>query len=280
MDNRFIHMVPLLLFTVLATVSSGLVIGAAVLMLGGEELLPIHRELLLISFIPALVGTLFSLFHLGHKERFLRAILGTPHSWLSREVVLAGMLVASTGGGYWLMVTGGIPYIIMSVVGIAALSGIFLTWTIGMVYHLPGRSTWRGLAAAVSPLVTALLAAAYLPVLLTGDSHYKKIFFVVWGIDAAASLVRSYTFMRVHRERGVFLFPRLVPVVAGGHLLRSVLLAGAGVSAVFSVHVLVSVFVVLNIAIDRFCLYAGTVEVSPAVEVAILKTERMEEAVM
>ena len=62
--------------------------------------------------------------------------------------------------------------------------------------------------------------------------------------------------------------------------MRLIFSAGAAVAAILSVHGLASAFVVLNIVLDRFCLYAGTVEVTPAVEIGVLKAERMEEAAL
>lgn len=287
MDNRFIHMIPLLFFTALAIIASGLVIGTAIMMfmkvliVGGREFLQVHRELWYCSFILAALGTIFSLFHLGRKERFWRAMLGISHSWLSREVVLAGLLVGSAGTGYGLMLVEVSPGYVMSLAGIAGVSALLLTWTIGMVYHLPGRTTWRGLVTVAAPLVTALAGAAVLPVFFIKDWQYLKVFLVIWVIDILTATLRAQGFFRLKQEKKTnihFVFPQHLPFVFPAHMARLSFTLVLLIAVIFSWHTIVATVMVTIIFLDRYCLYSGALQVSPRVEMASLRDQRLQDA--
>ncbi|MCP5105561.1 MAG: dimethyl sulfoxide reductase anchor subunit, partial [bacterium] len=153
MENRFYHLVPLVLFTVLAIVGSGLMIGAGLLFFMGFDV----GTYLLWVFILIGTGVMISFFHLGRKGRFLRAVVGVGHSWLSREVIVAGIFAVFAGGGYFLVSSGKGAGLLFLVIGIGVVSAVFLVLTIGMVYNLVTRLSWSGFFNWFAPFSAALL---------------------------------------------------------------------------------------------------------------------------
>lgn len=278
MENRFLHLVPLVSFTVMAITAAGLMIGIAGMLPVGIIWRGIDWDFLL-TLALAGIGIAISFLHLGRRERFLRATAGIKHSWLSREVSTAGIFFVSTACGYIFMKIGQAA---LSDVAVAAavIAAVYMTWTIGMVYNIPGRFTWEGFPNTAAPLVTALLLGSYRLTLFSRRSLFEWLFFLMWIVDFLIALTRAQAFRSRMENKYTFVFPHLLFPTRIGHMARLVLSFSMMTSAIFSWKSPILFLIIGNIILDRLCFYAGAVEVSPKSEMASRKAERMKDAVM
>lgn len=281
MENRFLQLVPLVLFTGMATVAAGLMMGMSSLLLVGIYWSGVERYLLLTAALSG-VGIIISLFHLGRKERLLRAILGIRHSWLSREVIFAGLFTIFTVGVFILVNTGQGANLIDLAAAAAVIAAVIMAWTIGMVYNLSGRFTWAGLPYSVAPLVTALLLGTYGIIFFNTkpNSRLELLFFMLWLLDFIMALSRAVTFRKLMKNKYRFEFPHLIFFTQAGHMTRLILSSCLIIAILFLFRRTVLFIIIGNIILDRLCFYAGTVGVSPRSEIAFQKAERMKEAVV
>jgi anaerobic dimethyl sulfoxide reductase subunit B len=133
------HELPLVGFTLLTQAAVGMAVGSLAL-----PTLPL--PLLLAIGILLGVGGLTSFLHLGRKRNAWRAVIHLKKSWLSREILMAGLFGATwaaTAGVHWLGVGHPNPWPM-------ALLGLGLVYTMGRVYHLravASWNSWRTLAA-------------------------------------------------------------------------------------------------------------------------------------
>jgi DMSO reductase anchor subunit len=282
MDNRFIHMIPLLLFTSMAIVAAGLMTGLTLLTVIGFKSSQ-YGHYLFLSFVLAGLGTLISLFHLGRKERFLRALLGINHSWLSREVLVAGIFAALSGTIfllYKILPPPDYPSLLSNIItGAAVISGILLTWTIGLVYNLPSRPTWQGLPNFSAPLVTALLTGSYCFILLTGFPGFKWAALILWAVDFSIAIWRFVIFHKLKSQPPRFVFPHLSTLTQITHIFRLLLSLSIPVLTFISINVPILLILSTTILLDRLALYSGSIQFTPKSEIATLKSERMQEAI-
>ncbi|HLP58433.1 MAG TPA: DmsC/YnfH family molybdoenzyme membrane anchor subunit [Candidatus Deferrimicrobium sp.] len=279
MENRFLQLVPLVLFTAMAIIAAGLMIGVGWMLLANIYLTGMDRYLLLITALTGM-GIIISLFHLGRKERLLRAILGIRHSWLSKEVLFAGFFTVTTGGVFILMNTGQGSNLIDLTIAAALISAMIMTWTIGMVYNLSGRFTWEGLPYAAAPLVTAFLLGSYWIIFFTKpNAWFESIFFIWWLLDYMMALSRAVTFRKLMMSKHRFEFPHLIFLTRVGHMARLILSFFLMMAILFLSRGIVLFFIIGSIILDRLCFYTGTVGISPKAEIAFHKAERMKEAV-
>ncbi len=132
------HELPLVGFTLLAQMAVGLALGNLL------NTLPI-QGLLAIGFLLA-VGGLVSFLHLGKKRNAWRAVTHLRKSWLSREILLAGLFGitwAVTAGMAWVWQASPSPWPMV-------LMGCSLVYCMARVYRLravPSWNTWRTPAA-------------------------------------------------------------------------------------------------------------------------------------
>ena len=120
-------------------------------------------DLSLIAIIAVLgLGLLASLFHLGSPLAAPRAINNLGSSWLSREILSGSIffVLGAVYAGLQLFKLG--PAILRTVISwLAALVGIFLVFSMSMVYYvLPTQPSWNNLATPVSFFTTTLLLGA------------------------------------------------------------------------------------------------------------------------
>ncbi len=278
MENRFLQLVPLVFFTVMAIAAAGLMIGIAGMLPAGIVWRGIGRDFLL-TLALAGIGIAISFLHLGRRERFLRATAGIKHSWLSREVIAAGVFFISTGCGYIFMKIGHAALSDLAVTA-TVIAAVYMTWTIGMVYNIPGRFTWEGFPNTAAPLVTALLLGSYRLILFSRKPLFEWLFFLLWLVDFLLALSRAQVFRSRMENKYTFVFPYLLFPTRVGHMVRLVSSFSMMTSAIFSWSSPILFLIVGNIILDRLCFYAGVVEVSPKSEMASRKAERMKEAVM
>jgi DMSO reductase anchor subunit len=276
MENRFLHLVPLVIFTVLAIVAVGMMVGIAGMQPGGIIWPEIGRDFL-ITLVLMGVGIGISFLHLGRREKFLLAAAGVKHSWLSREVFSAGIFCVSTGSGYILMKIG---WSVLSDLAVMAafIAALYLTWTIGMVYNIPGRFTWEGFPNTAAPVVTALLLGCFRLTLFSRRSLFEWLFFLMWLVDFLMALSRAQAFRSQMEDKYKFVFPRMLFPTRVGHMARLVSSFSLMIMAIFSWKSPILFMIIGNIILDRLCFYAGATEVSPKSEIASQKAERMKEA--
>lgn len=281
MGNRFLHLIPLVLFTVMSIVAAGLMTGLSWMLLTGTYW-PGYNYYLLLLVILVGIGMVISLFHLGRKERFMRAIVGVRHSWLSREVIFASVFAISTGAIFIFMNTGQAAILIDLAVAAAVISALIMTWIIGMVYDLSGRFTWAGFPYSMAPFMSTLLLGSYWIILF--DKHPKiwleLLFLIIWLFDFLMALLRTMTFRRLMDNKYRFEFPHLIMFTRVGYIARLILTFCLIAANLLLFKRTVLFMIIANIILDRLCFYAGAVGVSPRSEIAFQKAERMKEALM
>lgn len=270
-------MLPLVLFTASATAAAGLALGSAVLWLLGATGKGLN-SFLLTAFILVSVGTSISFFHLGRKERFLRAVTGITHSWLSREVLVAGLLAASTGAAYFLSYYNIYPRLFPIIITASAISGLLLVWTIGMVYNLNARPHWKDLSNAAAPLVTAQLTGICLYPLFIPGFGVRYLFMLIWCIDFILSLKRATGFKEYMNMPHRHVFPHLISFTLWGHIVRLILSLPIPALLFLSFNQTILFFIFGILLLDRFILYSGMLEMSPRTNIAALKKERIQGA--
>lgn len=130
---------PLVAFTLLAQMAAGMAAFALVFS-------PIPLPLLITIGILLGAGGLISFLHLGRQRNAWRAMTHLRKSWLSREILLAGLFGAAwalTISLAWLQITSFVPWLM------AAL-GVGMVYSMARVYRLesvPAWNTWRTPAA-------------------------------------------------------------------------------------------------------------------------------------
>ncbi|MBI3175642.1 MAG: dimethyl sulfoxide reductase anchor subunit [Chloroflexi bacterium] len=164
----------LVAFTLLAQMSVGMA-WAAQWMTDSIPLIPY----LLIGMCLG-VGGFFSFAHLGAKRNAWRAPFHLKKSWLSREILTAGLFGAS-----WLA-----EMFVPEIKWVTALLGAALVYSMAKVYRLhvmPAWDTWRTTAGFF--ITAALLGQSVMNILLGGGK-------LVWGVFAvllAVELVMTLT---------------------------------------------------------------------------------------
>jgi anaerobic dimethyl sulfoxide reductase subunit B (iron-sulfur subunit) len=153
---------PLVAFTLLAQMS----VGMAWAGLWMSDSLPLIPYLLI--GVCLTIGGFFSFAHLGAKRNAWRAPFHLKKSWLSREILMAGLFGVS-----WLA-----GFVLPEIKWVTALLGAAFVYSMAKVYRLhvmPAWDTWR---TTVGFFVTAaLLGQAMMNVLLSGGE-------LAWGIVA------------------------------------------------------------------------------------------------
>lgn len=154
----------LILFTLLAQLAVGafVVLGVvhffAFRAAGGAQADRLSDRALLAIGPVLVLGLLASLFHLGNPLNAYRAVANLGTSWLSREI-LASVLFTLVGGTFAFMQWRKIgSFGLRTVVAaVAAVIGLFLIYSMSMVYQLPTQPAWNTLATPIAFLVTTLL---------------------------------------------------------------------------------------------------------------------------
>jgi DMSO reductase anchor subunit len=270
METRFAHVVPLLIFTSLAIIGTGLVTANHFY----DHSEPLDLYLFYGALICTMVGGAASFLHLGKKGRSPRAILGVAHSWLSREVLFLaffGMAVIAT-----------IVYARLdmsdyqtSFTAISTVCGLVLCFTIGMVYNLPAQVAWRGLLNLSQPVIGALVLAS---VLYPPEGQMAWRYATILGVDIVFAVLR---FRRHHQLSGLqdaVIFKQEYKWLDRLWIVRQSLWAFI-VAAVFAGLPLVAGFLAaVMIVIDRFILYASAVQLKPESLIAEERNRRMDAA--
>lgn len=157
----------LLIFTILGQIATGalfvlMVVRAYAVKKAGVEQADRLTDKPLYIVVPImLLALLASVLHLGNPINIVGAVPNLGSSWLSREVVAAVVFVI-LAGVYTLMQWRKISTdMVRMVIGwIAALVGIFQTYSMAMVYMIRTQPSWNTFATPVTFLVTCLLLGA------------------------------------------------------------------------------------------------------------------------
>lgn len=163
--------VPLILFTLLGQLAVGVFwVMTALYPLWSTLTDRFTPDLKLVSFLliglSLGIGFIASFAHLGSKRNAWRALTHLSHSWLSREVLFAGLF-----GAGWLVSIGEVFFLQkpnIETLGITSTLGLGLVYGMAQVYRLrsvPGWNDWRTNAGF---MVSAMLlgVSAMTPVLL------------------------------------------------------------------------------------------------------------------
>lgn len=276
MDKHFLHMIPLILFTTLAITATGLLIGIGFLSIANTPY-PEVKTLFLLSFGLIGIGTLLSLFHLGKKKRFVFAISGLKHSWLSIEVILAAMVSGLSGATFMLLNTHSSESLIDLTAMASIVCGLLLVLSIGMVYHIPIRPTWKGFSNIGSALFSSLLLGAYLFFFTYKTYVALGMFLLIWLIDYFMAMIRAKALLNLmHNEHG-FVFPHLLRPVNWLYTTRQFIPFVTLILARIFFHTPTLIMLITTILIDRLCFYGSMSETSPKSVIATLKKERLSE---
>ncbi len=198
------HELPLVAFTLLAQISAGLALSGVIM--------PLPRPALLATGILLGVGGLISFLHLGRKSNAWRAVAHLRKSWLSREILMAGLF------GFAWLVTAGWQAITAAPANPwpMAILGIGLVYSMGCVYRLravPSWNSWRTQAAFfLSAIILGMLAAN----LVTPQPGWMAIASAALAADIAIALAGKRPLVGVATMWRVIL---LVICLAGALLL-------------------------------------------------------------
>lgn len=178
----FTFLVPLIIGMYTAAVTSG------------------HPVLTRLFLLSGIIGLLVSLFHLGKKQRFYRAVLNLKNSWLSREIfffllfLVTSVFTVVTGlTAFWLVASG-------------IAMGFLTTFSIDRVYQLQTRTDNRQWHSSQ----TMLTAMLFVPLFM--ESFFPFIF--VFAIKLALYIRRKVEFYRMGKNpRWTTTLVRILPGV-------------------------------------------------------------------
>lgn len=129
------HELPLVAFTLLMQIAVGLAVCSMVFS-------PIPRLVWLAIGILWGIGGIISFMHLGRKRNAWRAVIHLKKSWLSREIVLAGLFGAAwagTAGAQWF----GKPFPSLWPTAILGLGLIYSMARVYLLRAVPSWNSWR-----------------------------------------------------------------------------------------------------------------------------------------
>ncbi len=142
------HEWPLAVFTTLAIMGAGTLTAPLVAGIVSSSTATAQPVMLLGSVLLA-AGLAVSLAHLGRPARAPLAAARFGRSWLSTEVVLGGLTLASG------IIVALRPYELPGITLLTAVMAVSFLAALGLVYRLPGQQTWHG-AVVFVPLTTGL----------------------------------------------------------------------------------------------------------------------------
>ncbi len=276
MDERYSHLVPLIVFTTLVSWAAALVLAAAA---GGTQA-PVPAALVL-----GILAVAASLLHLGRKLRAPLALAGVARSWLSREVALTVGFVALTGAVAWMGRRGADAAWVRLTLVLAAVIGLAAVIAIGRLYHLHGQTGWQGTAQRLGPVTSTLAAGTAVWLAVAGvqaPTLALVAFLVLVALDAyLAHLRRRHLFELVRKENPRPTYPR--PARAGlktftPRFLLSILAAASALllsgAWLWGTVVLLGAMILL----DRLVFYAGAARTTPRIALEEIRKQRLEEA--
>lgn len=271
---------PLWGFTSGLVIAAGLVGAAAAGVFRAGPDPGISKILLWTGFGLAGLGLAVSLLHLGRISRFLKAVTGLRHSWLSREVIVGAGFVALSFLSALAVENKVTVYWTSTLLSAAAVMGFLTCLSIGFVYRLPGQLSWSGWPQLLAPPVPALVIAAAVAAAWF-DPFSTVTVMLFWAaliVDSVLFIIRYAIFVSIGRNRHVLVFPKSVPYVHWlfwGRIAAGNLLAAA---SMMLQPVLAPVWVMAAVPLDRAVFYMSAAQSTPAAEVSRIREERMRAA--
>ena len=101
------------------------------------------------------VGLLASFAHLGTKRNAWRVLAHLSHSWLSREILFAGLF--GLGWLSTLLLSATRHQIIFEAMALTSILGIGLVYSMGQVYRIPAAPGWNTWWTNASFMISAML---------------------------------------------------------------------------------------------------------------------------
>jgi DMSO reductase anchor subunit len=205
-ENRLgitaIHELPLVVFTLLTQMAVGMTVFGLVVS-------PLSLPVMLAIGILLGMGGLISFLHLGRKRNAWRAVIHLKKSWLSREILMAGLFGAAwalTAGLEWFKKISPSPWMM-------AILGLGLIYSMARVYMIRAVPTWNSWRTP---------AAFYLSTAILGVLGVKlDMPFPGWSIIVGFSLIA---------EMGMILTAR--PSVDGAAGRLRIVLLGLGITGI------------------------------------------------
>jgi DMSO reductase anchor subunit len=239
--------VPLILFTLLGQLAAG---GLWVLwMMTDRVKSPVNLFPHLVIGFSLGVGMLASFAHLGTKKNAWRVLGHLSHSWLSREILFAGLFGLGWLSGTLLSVFRN--QIALEAMALTSILGIGLVYSMSQVYRIPAAPGWNTWRTNASFIVSALLLglSVMAPILLVSGSLFEYEYINI-GIVVLALV--QYLLMRVSSA------DRLYQNLRKGLLFLGILLSLIHIvfsSDVLWMSVTVFVFVAMEEGLGRWLFY-------------------------
>jgi DMSO reductase anchor subunit len=223
----------------------------------------VERGTILLWLIPQLVigislgvGMLASFAHLGTKKNAWRVLTHLRRSWLSKEILFAGLF-----GLGWLsttLISVTRPQVTFEAAALTSILGIGLVYSMSQVYRIPAAPGWNTWRTNASFIVSALLlgVSVMTPVLayaskLTGI-HVSPL---RWGIVGSSILVLLVVQLALMQKRS---FDRVYQRIRIGLIILGIALTIMGIlqpSSLNWLSPLVLLFVVMEEALGRWLFY-------------------------
>jgi anaerobic dimethyl sulfoxide reductase subunit C (anchor subunit) len=177
---------PLVIFTIMSQTAVGAFLAWALFSRGGlysgGGLNVDHLALphLILVMMMILISLLVSILHLGNPFNAWLSVKNLRHSWLSREIFLALLYTLSLGLFIFIRLYDlGAPLLRAGLVGLTAILGLALIYSMGRVYMVRTIDAWNTWLTPASFFVTAfllgiLLFGAVLVIQVTG-MNFKQV---------------------------------------------------------------------------------------------------------
>jgi anaerobic dimethyl sulfoxide reductase subunit B (iron-sulfur subunit) len=231
------HELPLVAFTLLSQMAAGMAASSLLI-------IPLPRSALLTIGLLLAVGVFISFLHLGKKRNAWRALIHLRKSWLSRELLMAGLFAGSwavMAGGRWMLNISPNPWPM-------AILGLGLIYSMSMVYRLravPAWNTWRTPAAFFLSAFTLGLLGIRLFISLPGEAYIVGI-----------ALLAELAMLMVPRPKIDGKPDRLRVVFLGLGILGAVFMSMLPHTFGNWIAILVFIFVLVEETIGRWQFYA------------------------
>lgn len=159
--------IPLVIFTVLSQWAVGIALAIAILeWLKPKFMNAIGKEVLRIPVIAALaisiIGTVASLLHLNNPFKSYTSLIGTAHSWLSREIIAVILFnICLVALCYFWWRKSGSTYLRKGLASLTAVIGILMVISSATVYYsMELHPAWNNWTTYAQFLLTGILLGA------------------------------------------------------------------------------------------------------------------------
>ena len=278
MDNKIKDLIPLMAFTFLMIIASGLSIGSYFSIFAKEDYLNYSNQIL-ISILIVIVAFIISFLHITKKVKSFRALSGIKHSMLSIELFFSSAFLFSLIFSY--VEISNIFVIHIIPVSATRIAPVFLAvaslMSIGLVYNLMIQKNWNRFYNTTSPLITALILAVNIYAMNVNYYNWTLYACLVL-LDFGLSYLRLKNFNKIRVNSLNLLFPKLNLVTYLLYILRSSLSLAIYAFLYFKSIEYNIYLIIVIILLDRVVLYTGTAQINPVNTVTIERDKRLNDA--